>query len=174
MGGHNSTRWEGVATRVCVESCFTVCAPRGRLVMGRSLVLKWPRERVTVHCEVLAGSSLLLRHDFGGGGSQTVRLVQTAANLGGSRWWFLCPGCGSRVGRLHLPGRGRILPLFKCRACHGLTYESAKSSRTWIRSIWLSYAAEWGCSYREARDAARASNGGYLYEPRRLVFGGTS
>lgn len=173
MGGHNSTRWKGVVTRLCVESCFSVCAPRGRVKVGRSLLLRWPRERVTVRCEVIGGPALELRHDWRGGGVQRVELVQTRANLGGSRWWFLCPGCGARVGRLHLPGRGLIRPLFKCRDCYGLTYESAKSSRTWVRSIWLLYAEAEGTSYREARDSSRrATAGAYLYEPRRLVFGG--
>lgn len=173
MGGHNSTRWDGVKTRLCVESCFTVCAPRGRLVVGRSLVLRWPRERVTVRCTVLEGLAIRLSHDWHGGGSQVVRLAETRANLGGSRWWFLCPECGARAGRLHLPGRGVLCWDFKCRGCHDLTYESSKSSRTWIRSVWLLYAAELGCSYRAARDLVRArSSGAYLYEPRRIVFGG--
>ena len=48
-------------------------------------------------------------------------LVTTPCNLGGVRYWFACPWCGTRVGSLYLvPGER----LFKCRDCKNLTYRS--------------------------------------------------
>jgi len=48
-------------------------------------------------------------------------LVTTPCNLGGVRYWFTCPWCGTRVGSLYLvPGER----LFKCRDCNNLTYRS--------------------------------------------------
>lgn len=50
-----------------------------------------------------------------------VSLLTTPCNFGGSRYWFACPHCGSRVGVLYLvPGDVR----FRCRHCNNLTYRS--------------------------------------------------
>src|SRR5262245_33711392 len=34
---------------------------------------------------------------------QTIALDTTKPHFGGTRWWFICPVTGERVGRLHLP-----------------------------------------------------------------------
>mgnify|MGYP007002351797 CR=1 FL=1 len=49
----------------------------------------------------------------------------------GTRWWFICPACKKRVGKLYLPARTL---LFACRACHNLTHrkQQKKSSITWF------------------------------------------
>ena len=53
---------------------------------------------------------------------EVVNLRSTETSLGGTRRWFECPGCNRR---------SRILygPRFRCRLCHGLTYESQFESR---------------------------------------------
>lgn len=53
--------------------------------------------------------------------NQTVWLTTTPCNLGGKRYWFLCPICDYRVGVLYLP-RGDVR--FACRHCNGITYDS--------------------------------------------------
>ncbi len=50
-----------------------------------------------------------------------VDLVTTPCNLGGSRYWFVCPLCGRRVAGLYLPP-GSVH--FWCRRCYGLSYLS--------------------------------------------------
>lgn len=60
-----------------------------------------------------------------------VELTSTRPHFGGLRWWFLCPFCGQRVGKLHLPPGGRY---FGCRTCHDLTYTSCQDSG---RCRWL-------------------------------------
>lgn len=52
-----------------------------------------------------------------------IRLDTTPYNYGGKRYWFLCPVCGKRVGKLYLLPEGRY---FACRACNNLTYRSSK------------------------------------------------
>lgn len=50
-----------------------------------------------------------------------IRLITSPCNLGGVRYWFVCPECGKRVGGLYLvPGRTD----FQCRQCNNLTYHS--------------------------------------------------
>lgn len=46
---------------------------------------------------------------------ETVCLTWTPCNYGGVRPWFLCPGCGRRVGILAAAGRR-----FLCRHCYRL------------------------------------------------------
>jgi len=58
-------------------------------------------------------------------GFSEIALTRTPANLGGYRYWFLCPYCSRRVVRLYLPPDARD---FKCRTCHDLTYTSCQES----------------------------------------------
>jgi hypothetical protein len=59
-----------------------------------------------------------------------VQLVTTPCNLGGFRYWFICPlarngiPCGRRVGKLYFGGM-----YLGCRHCYDLTYESRNESR---------------------------------------------
>lgn len=142
---------------------------------GKSAITSWlERVSVLVAVRIDAGSPrLLVRHNYYGIRSQLISLDATPANLGGQRWWFLCPGCSARVHRLHMPGRGSGAREFKCRGCHSLSYESAQSSRSFSRVFFLLRARELGCSYREARDEFRlaySASGAQVYEARSLRF----
>jgi hypothetical protein len=64
---------------------------------------------------------------------QLVTFTPTEPNLGGLRWWFVCPypgpgksPCGRRVRILYRPWSAH---LFGCRECHGLTYRSRQKHR---------------------------------------------
>ena len=54
------------------------------------------------------------------------KLSFTSSTLyfGGIRYWFKCPTCGNRVGKLYKPGHEEK---FKCRQCHNLTYKSTQT-----------------------------------------------
>ena len=52
---------------------------------------------------------------------ERVALDRTACGFGGSRPWFLCPGCAERRAVLYSVG-GR----FRCRGCHDLAYGSTR------------------------------------------------
>jgi hypothetical protein len=49
---------------------------------------------------------------------EDVKLLRTPCNYGGSRLWFICPKCSSRVRCLY------GTKYFRCRKCHNLIYES--------------------------------------------------
>jgi hypothetical protein len=61
-----------------------------------------------------------------------VELVTTPCNLGGVRYWFICPSsrhgvyCGRRVSVLYRAPRADY---FGCRHCYNLSYESRNESR---------------------------------------------
>lgn len=52
-----------------------------------------------------------------------IQLTSTLCNFGGRRWWFVCSGCGRRVGVLYLSDK-----YFSCRRCNNLTYQSCRDS----------------------------------------------
>src|SRR5687768_6494646 len=130
MGGPGSGILGGARRRKRVSSCFTIGIkkPLSKRYSLTSGLLKWQRSSFNVAYELTGGEgarTVALYYEWGTARAQTVSLVSTVPNYGGLRWWFLCPRCGRRVGRLHLrPG------LFACRACHNLTYESAQMSRS--------------------------------------------
>jgi hypothetical protein len=49
----------------------------------------------------------------------TVRLVTTYPHFGGTRYWFACPRCQRRCGKLYAT---EAHPGVACRRCHGLEY----------------------------------------------------
>lgn len=61
-----------------------------------------------------------------------VQLVTTPCNLGGVRWWFICPlstngvYCGRRVAKLYRAPRANY---YGCRHCYNLSYESRNERR---------------------------------------------
>ena len=54
-----------------------------------------------------------------------VPVAYTEPHFGGVRPWFSCPSCGTRREKLYLPPGGEV---FACRECHGLGYQSSRSS----------------------------------------------
>jgi hypothetical protein len=52
-----------------------------------------------------------------------IRLTTTSCGFGGSRFWFLCPGCCGRAARLYCSTN-----YFRCRKCCGLPYTSQMES----------------------------------------------
>ena len=75
---------------------------------------------------------------------EEIQLEYTLCNFGGRRAWFICPNCGSRVGKVYLPetyyvGDVRIWR-FACRRCYYLSYEQQRSNRN--RQQTYEYRAE--------------------------------
>lgn len=66
---------------------------------------------------------------------QKIPLTKTGCNFGGFRWWFKCPLCNKRVGKLFLYGS-----VYGCRHCYDLTYKSRMlSSRSPPSRLKMSY-----------------------------------
>lgn len=102
---------------------------RGRLSPGESCIWTWTRSsgvqsRISMyaHDDAVTLSYRTKSHDEDEWKdiSYRVKVARTPCNYGGSRDWWICPGCGKRVAILF--GGGRYL----CRHCHGLTYRSTR------------------------------------------------
>ena len=127
MGGTGSGRhW--TSKKTTVEECLTLAVNKlvkGHLwgeSYGEVVWRRGEKEIRSIAYTLKARESLLVLH---APLDQDIRLVTTQLHGGGRRWWFLCPSCHRRVGRLHLP-RGRNW--FLCRHCYDLTYESCQES----------------------------------------------
>lgn len=131
MGGFGSGRsgWHRKAEEML---CLNVNAVqrRGFLAPGASCLWTWTwttGEKSSISLQAFAGA---LRLDFrvrSGGEEwrnvvQTVEIVRTACNYGGTRPWFRCPRCGRSVAVLFGAA------LFLCRKCHNLAYRSQSES----------------------------------------------
>lgn len=136
MGGPGSSRWNDHEKRRTAEDCIylDVChlvregaisphhthtsrvqwSLRGRQVAEALLHTK---TRATM------GHVVLLYTAYGTEVQDIIRLATTRPYFGGVRWWFTCPGCNRRVGRLYLPPHEQH---FRCRCCYGLAYASAQ------------------------------------------------
>ena len=133
MGGRGSGRQQRYARKttegyLALDLAFLTC--RGLLQPGRSASITWSREEVRMSAVTVraASASLHLAHHLvAGKGSavavdEVVDLQSTETSLGGIRRWLECPACNRR---------SRVLygPRFRCRLCHGLSYESQFESR---------------------------------------------
>ncbi len=59
-----------------------------------------------------------------------VELQPSEPHFGGRRWWFLCPFCCERKGKLYLRLKG-----LACRRCGDLTYTSCKEAHQGDRGL---------------------------------------
>ena len=134
MGGSGSGRhW--FSKKTTVEDCLTLNVEEftsGDLLRPRTSTMYWTRRG-----EEIAYVSYSLRDIGGERGrpvyvltlhspmTQDVPLITTQLHSGGKRYWFSCPNCRRRVGRLHCP-HGESY--FFCRTCHHLTYKSCQES----------------------------------------------
>ncbi len=134
MGGFGSGRWNDKPTRRQADGSFRLPAPPAWMVAEGSGVWRWPKG-FRVFCDIEDGAAVL-RYPAGRG-VQRVGLESTPANLGGVRWWWLCPYCPRRCRKLYLPPRSNF---FACRICHDLSYESAQSSRASYYELFKSSA----------------------------------
>lgn len=127
MGGFGSGRhW--FSKKRTVEECLTLDV--NKLVKGELLdksfaEVRWYREGKQIYAvgyTLEERESVLTVYDPV---AQDVPLVTTRLHSGGKRYWFLCPSCRRRVGRLYLPhGKNYFL----CRRCYNLTYRSCQES----------------------------------------------
>ena len=65
-------------------------------------------------------------------------VTTTKPYFGGVRWWFLCPECGRRVGKLYATEARRE---FACRVCWDLVYEC--QHRKHPLSVMMRRAKKW-------------------------------
>lgn len=141
MGGYGSGRWGRRLTKGTTDEALRLdvrwLARKGLIVPGAagSLVVACcqggePAGSVAVGYDGGRPGAVVL--DYGvrrGEGApwepvrELVALARTPCRFGGERPWFRCPGCLGRRAVLFGAG-GR----FRCRACHGLAYDSTRES----------------------------------------------
>lgn len=93
---------------------------RGFLTPGAMGPVTWTcngREVGSVWCQVQKDKVILNYHHGDKTLTLKITLDETPCFYGGSRKWFLCPGCGKRVAVLYNSGRW-----FFCRHCLDLCY----------------------------------------------------
>ena len=108
MGGLGSTRWGGHQRQPTVEEVQSV---------------------TIAHCRGLrdlpAGRRLLVAARFGGRqADEAVTLDPAPQPFGGHRWWFVCPSCEHRRGRLF-----RLPSGLACRVCSRVGYRVCRMDR---------------------------------------------
>ena len=143
MGGLGSGRhW--FSKKTTVEECLTLNVEeftRGGLLRPRTSSVGWYRggeETAYVNYSlndigfkdgrsayVLTLHSPLIRRGQRIPITQGIPLLTTQLPSGGKRYWFSCPNCRRRVGRVHLP---HGMSYFLCRRCYDLTYMSCQES----------------------------------------------
>jgi hypothetical protein len=142
MGGTSSTRWNDCERKLTVEECFSLdinmLVRDGFIKFGYrdSDVLVWMNQITGMKlgsCQIEADTtniddswiSLTYKTITSEQISQGIYLLATTPNYGGIRWWFECPRCGNKVGKLYIAKE----PHFSCRRCANLTYNSCRNSR---------------------------------------------
>jgi hypothetical protein len=71
--------------------------------------------------EYLHEAEVFLNYEVNGQPVEQRIPCETTEQHWGRRWWFLCPGCGQRMGVLYLAPRRTE---FRCRDCYGVRYLS--------------------------------------------------
>ena len=142
MGGYGSTRWGWQSTRATTEGFpvldVRVLSRRGYFAARPGEVATgieaWRRNgeevgRVDVIYRGNVPRVLILDYRVSRPGQkwhtmrERVGLDRTPCTFGGSRPWFVCPGCRTRRAVLFCVGG-----LFRCRVCHDLAYRSTRES----------------------------------------------
>ena len=62
-----------------------------------------------------------------------LQVTSTACHYGGSRYWWVCPDCGRRVGCLYW-----LVGKYRCRHCVGGVHASSQRGR-FGRALWTAY-----------------------------------
>lgn len=136
MGGFGSTRWDWHRTRQTTDPQLwldvRLLARRGALAPGAWSTTAWtcrgePSGDITHRAEA---DALILDYKVKGPRDadwqpvrERIQLDRTPCHYGGTRPWFLCPGCGRRRAVLFSVGG-----LFRCRPCHNLAYSSTRET----------------------------------------------
>ncbi len=136
MGGHNSGNWYRWDKKDIVEDCIRLdinkLVREGVIALYRNGSRHWVNnDRKTAYVGYVVeplGDDIIfrLKYTVTRGNHKIdlpVKLEKTHVHFGGERWWFNCPGCGRRCGKLYLPPGGKY---FLCRVCHNLNYLSQR------------------------------------------------
>ena len=126
MGSMGSGRRHWFSKKATVEECRVLDINKmvkGDLFHRPFAEVRWSREGKEIASISYSVKERVLT--LYGTVVQNIPLVTTRLHSGGERYWFLCPNCRRRVGRLYLPpGKS----WFFCRRDWDLTYTSCQQS----------------------------------------------
>ncbi len=138
MGGRGSGRQFWLRRKTTVERCWCISIADFTKIIkeGVSGNINWKNEHKEVDessisfvllPETDSEAMLILSYTINDSDvDEPILFQKTYPHFGGVRWWFTCPVCKNRVGRLYLPIKSN---LFACRKCHNLTYRSSQNSK---------------------------------------------
>jgi hypothetical protein len=139
VGGYGSGRRGGAVTAEATNSyVIDISSLRASLQKGQALIATLPFDSgrfpvlITVDASITENVFVDLFHrtrDEREGARMVrdrVRLMWTAPNYGGRRWWFLCPRTAHQTTRLFLPNGGWH---FWSRQAYGLGYACQREDR---------------------------------------------
>jgi hypothetical protein len=113
----------GVASIALDITTFYTSIMRGRPISTHKIWVENAKPFDIAKCKVRdengrVQSRLTLEVTIPGGETtfSSIRLVTSAPHFGGLRYWFECPSCQCRVGKLY------ALDSLACRKCHNLVY----------------------------------------------------
>ena len=139
MGGSGSTRWGFHSKRRLIEDSHSLGAYDLMRYQGRGLVtLTWrrgDREAGSIGAAVHQDHVWLIYTVTPHTGTPrschySIELQTTPTPWGALRYWFTCPRCGRRVGKVYLPPGDHD---FACRRCHKLAYRSNQEQHEFDR-----------------------------------------
>jgi len=141
MGGYGSSRWGCHWTRATTDGVLRLdvreLARSGQLRPNTCSLSSWTRNGEpagSINLRAQADALILDYRSKGPADSdwwpvrERVPLDSTPCHYGGSRPWFLCPGCGRRRTVLYSVGGH-----FHCVRCHNLAYGSTQE-KPWDRA----------------------------------------
>jgi hypothetical protein len=124
--GRSTARVRGGRTRCDDCPAIDIHNPYHRELIdqpGRSISWRWGRSGKSIcKVELSFHSDHVMFTDVtdqSRPNTEWVSLARTACHYGGTRPWFICPGCTQRCGKLYYHQNS-----FRCRKCHGLGYRS--------------------------------------------------
>ncbi len=132
MGGNGSGRWFRTDRKMTVDKCLSInildfdCNVRSCLTGKISWISKYSNKKFSSisyaflpedDTEPIIVLSYKIENHLV---DETIILQSTKPHFGGSRWWFTCPLCKSRMGKLYLPPKSNY---FACRRCHDLRHK---------------------------------------------------
>ena len=163
MGGYGSSRWNGVRTRPITIQCLRleldshIRSALKTLEIGLNqgknggglTVRRWscrgrPSGSIGLKLAGIVGRGLVAEVLYQAGDEQVdefITIAQTPQKLGGSRAWWVCPGCHRRCCILYCPNHAGATR-FRCRMCHNLGYVSQAESDKDV--YWLARQIEGG------------------------------
>ncbi len=99
----------------------------GKIIASIGVMAQFLDRNVQVYYTITAGGQ---KQDI----KEKIGLTRTCLFNGGMRYWFVCPSCHNRAGKLYMPPGGIY---FRCRKCYNLTYQSCKDSRKYDKLLAL-------------------------------------